>query len=268
MGLRAGEDPRGLLPGPRRHPVCDRQVARGGAVRRHPLDGDQDRRSRRRPAVRRGHPRRVPGQDAGLQPVAVVQLGHHRHDRRRDEALPRGARQDGLRLQLHHLRRAPDRRRRRRGVRHLPQAGRHAGAGPPAAQDAPGRVALPHAADAGRRPAQRRRAGGHVGSHGDHQGHGQGLDPAPAPGADRGAEEAARGMAGAVERALPARREAARAAAAAARRFGGARARHLRQGETSSWPTSSSTPSRTATAAAFSRCATRTPSPRSCARSG
>ena len=34
-----------------------------------------------------------------------------------------------------------------------------------------------------------------------------------------------------------------------------------------SWPTSSSIPSRTGTAAASSRCATRTPSPRSCARS-
>ena len=32
--------------------------------------------------VRRGHPRRVSRQDAGLQPVAVVQLGHHRHERR------------------------------------------------------------------------------------------------------------------------------------------------------------------------------------------
>ena len=52
------------------------------------------------------------------------------------------------------------------------------------------------------------------GPHGDHQVDGQGLHPAPAPGADRGAQEAAGGMAGAVERALPARREAARAAAA------------------------------------------------------
>ncbi len=158
LGLRARQDPRGLLPGPRRHPVRHRQVARRGAVRRPALDGDQDRRPRRRPRVRRGDPRRVPRQDAGLQPLAVVQLGHDRHERRGDAALPRGARQDGLRLQLHHLRRPPDRRPRRRGVRHRPQAGRHAGARPPAAQDPPGRVALPHAADAGRRPARRRRA--------------------------------------------------------------------------------------------------------------
>ena len=31
-----------------------------------------------------------PGQDAGLQPLPLVQLGHHRHDRRRDARLPRG----------------------------------------------------------------------------------------------------------------------------------------------------------------------------------
>ena len=42
--------------------------------------------------VRRGDPRRVPRQDAGLQPVAVVQLGHHRHERRRDaRASPRSS---------------------------------------------------------------------------------------------------------------------------------------------------------------------------------
>ena len=50
LGLRAGEDARGLLPGARRHPVRHRQVAGRGAVRRPPLDGDQDRRPRRRAA--------------------------------------------------------------------------------------------------------------------------------------------------------------------------------------------------------------------------
>lgn len=49
---------------------------------------------------------------------------------------------------------APDRRRRRRGVRHRPQAGRHAGAGSAAAPAAFGRVALPNAANAGWRAAQ------------------------------------------------------------------------------------------------------------------
>ena len=86
--LRAAQDAGGLLPGPGRDRVRHRQVARRGAVRRPAVDGDEDRRSRRRPAVRRGHPRRVSRQDAGLQPVAVVQLGHHGHERRRDAALP------------------------------------------------------------------------------------------------------------------------------------------------------------------------------------
>ena len=89
---RAAEDARGLLPGPGRHRLRDRQVARRRAVRRPAVDGDQDRRPGRRQAVRRGDPRRVPGQDAGLQPVALVQLGHHRHERRGDARVPRGAR--------------------------------------------------------------------------------------------------------------------------------------------------------------------------------
>ena len=54
-----GEDARGLLPGPRRHPVRDRQVPCRSAVRRPAVDGDQDRRPRRRPRVRRRRPRRV-----------------------------------------------------------------------------------------------------------------------------------------------------------------------------------------------------------------
>ena len=55
LGLRAGEDPRGLLPAARRHSLCDRQVACRSAVRRPALDGDQDRRPRRRT---RSSPRR------------------------------------------------------------------------------------------------------------------------------------------------------------------------------------------------------------------
>ena len=43
-------DARGLLPDPGRHRLRDRQVAGGGAVRRPALDGDQDRRPRRRAA--------------------------------------------------------------------------------------------------------------------------------------------------------------------------------------------------------------------------
>lgn len=86
--------------------------------------------------------------------LTIVQLGHHRHDRRGDAALPRGARQNGLRLQLHHLWRAPDRRCRGRGIRHRAAPGRHAGAGSVAAQDALGRISLSHTANASRRAAQ------------------------------------------------------------------------------------------------------------------
>ena len=50
VGLRAGQDARGLLPDPRRHPLRDRQIACRSAFRRPALDGDQDRGPGRRPA--------------------------------------------------------------------------------------------------------------------------------------------------------------------------------------------------------------------------
>ncbi len=206
LGLRAPEDAGGLLPDPRRHSVRDREVARGGAVRRPPLDGDEDGGPRRREAVRRRDPRRVPRQDARVQPLAVLQLGLDGDERRGHEALPGRAREDGLRLQLHHLRRPPDRRRRGRGVRDGTQAGRHGGARPPAAKDPARRVALQDAPDARRRSARRRRAARVLGPHGDDEGDGQGLDAAPAPDPDGGAEEAARGVARDVGRALRAAR--------------------------------------------------------------
>ena len=76
LGPRAGEKPQKAttrsaaayrMRSPSRSPL--------GSLRRHPLDGDQDRGSRRRPEVRRRDPRRVPRSDAGVQPLAVVQLG-------------------------------------------------------------------------------------------------------------------------------------------------------------------------------------------------
>ena len=89
LGLRARQDARRLLPGARRHRLRHREVARRGAVRRPALDGDEDRGPARREAVRRRHPRGLPRQDARLQPLALVQLGHHRDERRADAALPR-----------------------------------------------------------------------------------------------------------------------------------------------------------------------------------
>ena len=59
LGLRAAQDARGLLPDPGRHRLRHRQVAGRRALRRHPVDGDEDRRSRRRPEVRRGDPRQL-----------------------------------------------------------------------------------------------------------------------------------------------------------------------------------------------------------------
>ena len=81
------------------------------------------------------------------------------------------------------------------GVRDRAPPGRHARAGAAAAEVPPARVALPHAADAGRRAARRRRAHGDLRPHVDDQGDGPGLDAVPAPRADRGAAEAARGVA-------------------------------------------------------------------------
>ena len=86
LGLRARQDARRLLPDAGRHRVRHRQVARGGAVCRSALDGDEDGRPEGGQRVRGRDSCRVPGQDAGLQPLAVVQLGHDRHERRGDEA--------------------------------------------------------------------------------------------------------------------------------------------------------------------------------------
>ncbi len=96
-----------------------------------------------------------------------------------------------LRLQLHYLRRPPDRRPRCRGVRDRPEAGWHARPGAPAAQVQTDRVALSHAANAGRRSSPRRRPDGLVGTHRSNEGHGQGLDSVSAPGPDRGSNQVA-----------------------------------------------------------------------------
>ena len=107
-------------------------------------------------------------------------------------ALPRGARRSSASSSTSSPTAATRSTAWRRGVRDRAARGRHARAGPPAAEVPPARVALPHAADAGRRAARRRRADGLSGRTADDQGHGHGLDPVPAPGPDRGAAEAAR----------------------------------------------------------------------------
>ena len=190
------QTPGGLLPGAGRHPVRDRQVARGRAVRRPAVDGDQDRRpgdaQEFAEAIHAVYPDKMLAYN--LSPSFNWDTTGMSDDEMRE--LPGGAREAGLRLQLHHLRRPPDRRPRGRGVRHRPPRGRHARARPAAAEAPPARVALPHAADPGRRAAGRRGAHGRLRPHRHDQGHGQGLDPAPAPGPDRGADQAAGGLAG------------------------------------------------------------------------
>ena len=145
--------------------------------------------------IRARDPRRVSRQDAGVQPVALVQLGHHRAERRRDAAVPRGAREARLRVQLHHLRGPPDRRPRRRGVRDGAARGRDAGARPPPAEVPAAGVAVPHAAVPRRRRPAGRRVDGCVRADRGNEGDGQGVDATPAPRPDRGADQAARGVA-------------------------------------------------------------------------
>ena len=151
-GSRAGEDSRWLLPGAGRDRTRSPSRSRPprsptscGWRRRPPIS------TTRGPSPRRST--RLSGQDARLQPVALVQLGHDRHDATTRCAVPRGARQARLRLQLHHLRRPPDRRPRGRGIRPGAERGRDARARPAAAEVPPARVAVPHAADPRRWPA-------------------------------------------------------------------------------------------------------------------
>jgi isocitrate lyase len=101
-------------------------------------------------------------------------------------AFPEELGQARVRLQLHHVRRPPDRRPGRRGVHHRAARRRHAGPGPAPAQAAPARVAVPDAADARRRPARRRRAPRRLGPDGDDEGDGPRVDPGAAPRPDRG----------------------------------------------------------------------------------
>ena len=244
--------PRVVLRGPRRRPTrsasgspgipsCPRPRtattrSRAGSTTRSP-SRSRRRRSptccgwrRRRPISRtparfaQRDPCRVSRQDAGLQPVAVVQLGHHRAERRRDAALPRGAREARLRLQLHHLRGPPDRRPRRRGVRHGAARGRDARPRPPPAEVPAARIPVPHAAvPRRRRPAGRGPDGRFRADRGD-EGDGQGFDAAPAPRPDRGADQAARGVACGMGEPLGSAGEDPRRAAAAHGGIGPARA--------------------------------------------
>ena len=99
--------------------------------------------SRGRSDVCPGDSRAVPGEDAGVQLVAVVQLGYDRDERRRDEAVSRGTGEAWVRLQLHHLRWTSDRWPRGRGIRDGVEGRRDAGAGAAPAQVPAPPVAVP-----------------------------------------------------------------------------------------------------------------------------
>ena len=76
------------------------------AVLRPDLDGDRHPGPRAGQEVRRGRQERVPGPDAGLQLLAVVQLAQAPR-RRDDREVPEGARRDGLQVPVHHAGRLP-----------------------------------------------------------------------------------------------------------------------------------------------------------------
>ncbi|CAA9307258.1 MAG: Isocitrate lyase, partial [uncultured Gemmatimonadaceae bacterium] len=97
---------RGLLPDHRRHRDGHRPRPRLRALRRPAVVRDEHARPRGGEAVRRGRARRVPGQDARLQLLAVVQLAPQPR-RRHHREVPARARRDGLQVPVRHAGRLP-----------------------------------------------------------------------------------------------------------------------------------------------------------------
>ena len=90
----------GLLPRPRRHRRRHLARPRVRAVRRPALVRDVDARPRRGARVRRRDPRAVPGQAAGVQLLAVVQLARRRSATTRSPASRTGSTSWGYRFQF------------------------------------------------------------------------------------------------------------------------------------------------------------------------
>ncbi len=101
-----GTHRRGLLPRAERDGAGDRARTGLRAGRRPAVGRDEHPGPGGGPAVRRGHPQGLPGQDAGLQLLAVVQLAAPPR-RRHDRAFPARARRHGLRVPVHHPGRIP-----------------------------------------------------------------------------------------------------------------------------------------------------------------
>ena len=95
-----------LLPGQERPRALHRPRQGLRAVLRPDLDGDRHPGPRAGQEVRRGRQERVPGPDAGLQLLAVVQL-EAAPGRRDHREVPEGARRDGLQVPVHHAGRLP-----------------------------------------------------------------------------------------------------------------------------------------------------------------
>ncbi len=100
-------DGRGLLPGPQRHRRLHRPRPGLRAVLRPAVDGDLDARTcRSRAEFAEAIQIGLPGPDAGLQLLAVVQLAGE-PGRRHDRQVPARAGRDGLQVPVHHPGRIP-----------------------------------------------------------------------------------------------------------------------------------------------------------------
>ena len=212
LGLRARQDARRLLPGARRHRLRHRQVARGRAVRRHPLDGDEDRRPR---TTRRCSPTRsTPSFPDKMLAYNLSPSFNWDTTGMNDDADARASpRSSGRWASSSTSSPTADTRSTASPSEEFATALRQDGMlalARAAAEVPPARVALPHAADARRRAARRRGAHVPLRPHRHDQGDGQGLDAAPAPRADRGAAQAARGVARALAQAARASRASSR----------------------------------------------------------
>lgn len=89
------------------------------------VDGDGKADRHAGGAVRARRACLLPGQDARVQPLALVQLGRCGHERRADRELHRRSRKARLRLAVHHARRLPLERADRAPVRRGLRAARH-----------------------------------------------------------------------------------------------------------------------------------------------
>ncbi|KAE8768382.1 Isocitrate lyase [Hordeum vulgare] len=102
LGLGSATNQGRVLPLPGLRGVGRGPRARLRAACRRALDGDVEPKHRRVHGLRRGREGDFPGGDAGVQPLAVLQLGRVRHDGRRHGGVHPACRQARLRMAVHH----------------------------------------------------------------------------------------------------------------------------------------------------------------------